>query len=198
MTPHLPYQPQHLDPLAQGKRGQLPPLSETIVAPLQDGAEAVEVDEVWSFGRRKGQTAWVWLAVSYQSRQVLAMVVGDRSARTCRKLWERIPEAYRALTTYTDFCVQASFNWQAYQQVIPQERHVRCGKETGLTNTVERFNNTPRRWVGRMVRKTLSFSKSCAMHLLCLRLFIDGYNRYCVRRFRLEPPQPPQRSPATI
>ena len=41
-----------------------------------------------------------------------------------------------------------------------------------------------------MVRKTLSFSKSWAMHLLCLRLFIDEYNRYCLTRFPIDDPTP--------
>jgi IS1 family transposase len=44
------------------------------------------------------------------------MVVGDRSAATCRMLWERLPEPYRKLTTYTDF-------WTAYQSVVPEEQH---------------------------------------------------------------------------
>jgi len=145
------------------------------VPPQQD--DNVEVDEVWSFVHRKKKQAWVWIAISYQSRQVLAMVVGDRSARTCRKLWERMPEAYRHLVAFTDF-------WRAYQEVIPRGQHVACGKGQGFTNTVERFNLTLRQRVGRMVRKTLSFSKSWAMHVLCLRLFIDGYNRYCVKRFK--------------
>ncbi len=59
-----------------------------------------------------------------------------------------------------------------------------------MTNAVERFNLTLRQRVGRMVRKTLSFSRSWAMHLLCLRLFIDGYNRYCLTRFPIDDPTP--------
>jgi len=141
--------------VASRKRGRLGPLEETLVAPQQD--DAIEVDEVWSFVGRKERQAWVWVAVSYQSRQVLAMVVGDRSARTCRKLWERMPEAYRHLVAFTD-------SWRAYQDVIPAGQHVACGKETGLTSTVERFNLTLRQRVGRMVRKTLSFSESWTMH----------------------------------
>ena len=161
--------------MAQGKGGTLPDLKETLLVP-QPG-DSVELDEVWSFVRRKKQQVWVWLAVAYQSRQVLAMVVGDRSAKTCRKLWERLPAAYRRLTSYTDF-------YRAYQEVIPREVHQACKKGSGLTNTVERFNLTMRQRVGRLVRKTLSFSKSPLMHLLCLRLFIDSYNRYCLKRFK--------------
>ena len=134
----------------------MPDLSKTLVVPQPD--DNPELDEVWSFVRRKGRQAWVWIALWFQSRQVIAMVVGDRSAKTCRRLWERLPDAYRTLTTYTDF-------WKAYQSVVPDEQHQACQKGSGLTNAVGRFNLTLRQRVGRMVRKTLSFSRSWAMHL---------------------------------
>ena len=142
----------------------------------------MELDEIWSFIRRKGKQAWVWIALSYQSRQVLAMVVGDRSARTCRKLWERLPEPYRRLVQYTDF-------HKAYFKVLPRELHQACKKGSGLTNAVERFHLTLRQRLGRMVRKTLSFSRSWRMHLLSLRIFIDDYNRYCIKRFPIDDPR---------
>ena len=167
--------------MAQAKRGQLPDLRETLLVPQPQ--DSVEVDEVWSFVRRKAQQAWVWVALSFQTRQVLAMVVGDRSAKTCRKLWERLPQAYRSVLVYTDL-------HKAYFAVIPRQQHQGCKKGSGLTNTVERFNLTLRQRLGRMVRKTLSFSRSWAMHLLCLRLFVDGYNRYCVGRFQIDNPTP--------
>ena len=159
----------------------MPDLKATLVVPQAQGS--VEIDEIGSFVRRKGRQAWVWIAVSLQSRQVLAMVVGERSAKTCRKLWERLPQAYRALLVYTDL-------HKAYFAVIPREQHNACKKGSGLTNAVERFNLTLRQRLGRMVRKTLSFSRSWAMHLLCLRLFIDGYNRDCLRRFKIDDPRP--------
>ena len=152
-------------------------LETTLVVPQPD--DSLELDEVWSFVKKKGHKAWVWVAIAYQSRQVVAMVVGDRSERTCRKLWQRIPEAYRSLQVYTDF-------HKAYFAVVPREQHQACKKGSGLTNSVERFNLTLRQRVGRMVRKTLSFSKSWAMHLLCLRLFADTYNRYCRKRFKAD------------
>ena len=53
---------------------------------------------------------------------------------------------------YTDF-------WEAYAKVFSHNRHGAVGKETGLTNLIERFNNTLRQRIFRLVRKTLSFSK---------------------------------------
>lgn len=77
---------------------------------------------------------------------------GNRSEKTCRRLWEAIPQAYRTGQCYTDF-------WNAYQAVIPEEQHTAVGKETGETAHVERWNNTLRQRLARFVRKTLSFSR---------------------------------------
>ncbi len=57
----------------------MPDLKSTLVVPQPH--DNLELDEVWSFVRRKKKRAWVWIALSFQSRQVVAMVVGDRSAR---------------------------------------------------------------------------------------------------------------------
>ena len=100
----------------------------------------------------------------------MAYVIGGRSEETCRKLWKAIAWRYRNATCYTDF-------WAAYEAVIPSEQHEAVGKESGLTNHVERWNNTLRQRLGRFVRKTLSFSKSWEMHWASLSLFIHHYNR---------------------
>ena len=110
------------------------------------------------------------LDCALSASQVAAFVVGDRSTNTCRQLWEQIPPACRAGHCYTDFR-------EAYQQVIPADQHTACGKDSGLTAHVERWNNTLRQRLGRFVRKTLSFSRSDEMHRICLRLFIYRYNR---------------------
>ena len=159
----------------------MPDLKKTRVVPQPQ--DCTEIDEVWSFLRRTGHRAWVWIALSFQSRQVLAMVLADRRAKTCPKLWERLPEAYRQLSTYTDF-------YEVSQKVIPPEQHQACKKGSGLPHAVERFHLTLRQRLGRMVRKTLWFWRSWAMHLLCLGIFIDGYNRYCLQRFPIEDPKP--------
>jgi IS1 family transposase len=49
----------------------------------------------------------------------------------------------------------------------------------GPTNHIERFNNTLRQRLGRLVRKTLSFSKSLHMHESVIQLFLHQYNLTC-------------------
>jgi len=143
-------------------------LTSTLMPPTED--DALELDEVWSFVLKKSRKRWIWIALCRRTRQVVAYVIGDRSEKSCRKLWERIPEVYRKCSTYSDF-------WDAYQKVFPEETHQSVGKDSGQTNHVERWNNTLRQRLARLVRKTLSFSKSDYFHNLVIKLFIYRYNR---------------------
>src|SRR5215211_1488099 len=134
-----------------------------------------EVDELWSFVRRRADKRWLWLAFDKESRQVLAFFVGDRSRESARKLWRRLPAAYRERATFY------SDDWKAYKGVIPAERHQVCGKESGLTSGIERFNCTLRQRVSRLVRKTLSLSKKLENHIGAIKYFICHYNREVMR-----------------
>ena len=125
---------------------------------------------MWSFVAKKREMRWVWAALDAATRQVVAMVVGDRSEATARRLWEALPQEYRSgAIVYTDF-------WAAYGVVVPGDRHVACGKEQGRTNHVERFWCTVRQRCGRFVRQTLSFSKCARNHVGALWYFIRQYN----------------------
>ncbi len=88
-------------------------------------------------------------------------------------LWNSLPPVYRQCAVcYTDF-------WAAYQKVIPPKRHEAVGKESGKTNHIERFNNTMRQRISRLVRKTLSFSKRLDNHIGAIWYFIHHYNSCC-------------------
>jgi len=129
----------------------------------------LELDELWTFVRTKANKRWVWLALARHIGQAVAYAVGDRGERTCRRLWERIPESHKGGRCYSDF-------WEAYRGVIPEERHKAVGKESGELAHVERWNNTLRQRLARFVRRTLSFSKSDEMHEICLELFLHRYD----------------------
>jgi len=146
-------------------------LSETLLKLDEKDAKSIilEADELWSFVAKKKNKVWVWIVLCRKTRQVIAYVIGDRSEKTCQKLWESVPKDYSAGHCYTDF-------WSAYQSVIPKKQHTAVGKETGETAHVERWNNTLRQRLGRFVRKTLSFSKSIVMHYICLSLFLHRSN----------------------
>jgi IS1 family transposase len=157
--------------LDQKKGVQLPSLCTTLVVPdpADPASTTLELDELWSFVFKKAHDFWIWIALCRKTRQVVAYAVGDRSKKTCLRLWEAIPSVYRQGHCFTDF-------WATYAAVIPEEQHTAVGKETGETAHVERWNNTLRQRLARFVRMTLSFSKSVVMHEACLRLFLHRYN----------------------
>ena len=63
-----------------------------------------------------------------------------------------------------------------YARVIPAAQQRAIGKLVHKTNYIERFNNTLRQWVSRVVREALSFSKTLANHIGAITLFICHYN----------------------
>ena len=109
---------------------------------------------------------WSWIAMEATSRQVIAFHIGDRSRRSARRLWAKIPLAYRQhATCFTD-------QYVIYEGVMPAAQHRAISKLARKTHHIERFNNTLRQRVSRLVRDALSFSKKLANHIGAIRLFI--------------------------
>ena len=80
--------------------------------------------------------------------------VRDCSRKNARKLWPKIPKAYRqSATVYTD-------RYGVDTGVIPAAQHQAISKFARTTNPIERFNNTLRPCVSRLLRSALSFSKA--------------------------------------
>lgn len=153
--------------MVKKKSLSLPALSATLV-PAQAGDE-LELDEMWSWVYRRINKRWLWLALCRRTRQIVAYAIGCRGEATCSVLWQRIPAAYKSSLCYSDF-------WAAYTQVVPATQHNRS-QGRGKTNHIERYNNTIRQRVGRLVRQTLSFSKSDFMHEATIKIFIHHYNQ---------------------
>jgi insertion element IS1 protein InsB len=53
----------------------------------------VEADEMASFVQKKANKPWIWIAMDARTRQVLAFHVGDRSRKSAKRLWAKIPHA---------------------------------------------------------------------------------------------------------
>ena len=150
------------------KKVQTSPSLEETLCPVQAN-DVLEADEMWSFVAKKVRKRWLWTVMNRRTRQIIAFVIGDRSEKTCQKLWEQIPAPYRSHQSYSDF-------WSAYAKVFPSDTHESVGKDSGQTNHMERWYNRLRQSNARFVRKTLSFSKSDEMHEIVTRLFIVQYN----------------------
>jgi IS1 family transposase len=130
----------------------------------------VEADEMASYVQNKTNKQWIGLAMDARTRQIIVFHVGDRSRQSARKLWGKIPRAYRQQATfYTD-------QYVVYEGVIPAAQHRAISKKARKTNHIERFNNTLRQRVSRLVRSALSFSKKLDNHIGAIQHFICHYN----------------------
>ena len=77
----------------------------------------VAADEMASFVKKKATQQWMWIARDAKSRPVIALHVGDRHRKSAKRLWAKMPEAYRQHATfYTDHDV-------VYAGVIPAAQH---------------------------------------------------------------------------
>ncbi len=92
------------------------------------------------------------------------------------KLFESIPEVYRKNGVFI------LDKLDCYTSVFPEILQV--SKGSGLTNHIERFNCTMRQRVGRLVRKTLSFSEKLSNHIGAIWNFINYYNQISILSVR--------------
>jgi IS1 family transposase len=154
--------------MAQKKGSEADDLKEAVRAAKP--GDVLELDEAWSFVGKKANRQWLWVALCRRTREIVAFVIGDRSAKTCARLWSKIPEDYKRKQSFSDF-------WDAYEIVFPKQYHQQVDKKSGACSHVERWFCTLRQRLARFVRKTLSFSKSERMHHLTTKLFVMAYNR---------------------
>ena len=143
-----------------------------VVAPSAAEIElfCVEADELWSFVGKRENKRWVWLILERRTRQIIALHLGDRSQDSAIALWAKVPPEIKAQALVLTDC------WDAYGLAIPSNQHVACEKQSGQVSLVERFNCTLRQRVSRLVRKSLSFSKSDWFHEEAIKYFIAHYN----------------------
>jgi len=145
-------------------------LSQINVTAKAKGRLTMECDEEWSYVGNKGNKVWTWLAIDKETRECIGCFIGGRDRFGAQGLWDSLPPVYRqCAVAYTDF-------WEAYNTVFPKNRHRAIAKNTGLTNHIERLNNTFRQRISRLVRKTLSFSKKLENHIGAFWYFIHDYN----------------------
>ena len=128
----------------------------------------LEADEMWSYVGAKDCPVWLSLAVERTSGLVVGFHIGERNQESALGLWLSIPEALREKAlVFTD-------DLAAYAAVFHKGQHQREGKKQ--TTKIERLNNTLHQRCSRLVRKTLSFSKSWYNHYLAIRFLLVNLN----------------------
>jgi insertion element IS1 protein InsB len=125
----------------------------------------VEVDEMWSFIKKKRHQRWLWYAFSPKTKRVIGYVRGRRTDETCQQLLDKLAEC-QITRFYTDY-------WESYEKLIPEHRHW-VGKAG--TQRIERNNLTIRTRLKRWHRRTICFSKSEEMDDAVIKLFFHHRN----------------------
>ena len=116
--------------------------------------------------RRKANKPWSWIARAAETRQGLALHGGAHSRKRAKRLWAQMPQAYRQPATfYPDQSV-------VYAGVLPAAQHRAISQLARPTHHMERFHNTLRQRVSRLVRATLSCSKQRINHMGAINMFI--------------------------
>jgi IS1 family transposase len=126
----------------------------------------LQMDELWSYVGSKANPVWIWLALESRTRRIVSFAFGDRSEQTAQQLYQGLP------TYYQQQGIFFTHAWKSYN-ILPAEQHFAINRST---NHIERFNATLRQGCSNLVRKTLSFSKSEAMHQHRILKFINYYN----------------------
>lgn len=127
-------------------------------------ADEAEVDELWSFVKRKKEPRWLWHAIDHRSGKVLAYVFGRRKDEVLLKL-KALLEPFGITRYDTD-------SWGASIRHLEAEE-----PQPGTPNTqqIERKHLTLRTRLKRLTRKTIGFSKSIQMHDIVIGLFVNRY-----------------------
>lgn len=87
-------------------------------APMAQGRryERLELDELWSYVGSKKHKRWFLYAYCPESRELVAMVCGSRSAATVRKLYRKLGGL-----EVDWFCTD---RWKPFAKVLPYDKHL--------------------------------------------------------------------------
>ena len=123
-----------------------------------------ELDEMWSYVRRKTNPRWLWHAIDHRTGKVLAYVFGRCKDTVFLKL-KALLEPFGITRYYTD-------GWGIYERHVEAEKH-QVGKENTQKIASKPINLRTR--IKRLVRRTMCCSKTECMHDLVMGLFINRY-----------------------
>ena len=55
--------------------------------------DLLEFDETWIFVRKRRNIRWLWRVTCHRTRQIVAILIEDRSQPSCRRLCDKMPLA---------------------------------------------------------------------------------------------------------
>ena len=134
-----------------------------VTVDIERAGEA-EMDEMWSYVRRKSNPRWLWHAIDHHTGAVLASVFGRRQHEVFLKR-KVLLDPFGLTHYYTD-------KGGAYTRHLAPEQHTVSKRGT---QKIARKHLTLRARIKRLVRQTICFSKSTQMHDIMIGLFVNRY-----------------------
>lgn len=134
------------------------------------GRLEVEADERWSFVANKANKQGVWITMDQHTRHIIACHVGERRDASGHQWWVNLLAVSRERAMFSPDHYAVSTG------VIPATQHKAMTKHARKTNHIERFTNTMRPRVSRLVRDTLACAKQLANHIGAITSFLCQYN----------------------
>ena len=125
---------------------------------------ASEMDEFWSFVKKKENQRWTWYAMEKQTGIIISWHNGKRTDEDLKILLGQIKHI-PITKYYTD-------DWPAYSRLLPPDQHI-VGKDE--TWKIERKNLNFRIHLKRLNRKTICYSKKEEIHDNVIGMYIERF-----------------------
>ncbi|MBD2104109.1 IS1 family transposase [Leptolyngbya sp. FACHB-261] len=125
------------------------------------GPQVGELDELETFVGSKKNKIWLWTVVDHFKQGILGWVLGDRSGKTFKTLWDLV-EPWHCYFYVTD-------GWKVYPCFIPPGDQIVSKTYMPL---VENENTRLRHYLARLHRKTLCYSKTVEILAHSIRLLL--------------------------
>jgi len=137
------------------------------ISPRQKRYHKVQIDELWSFVKEKGKKVWIFYAYAPETKEILALTMGKRSAKQIRNLLQQL----RTLDIEIDFFCTDDF--KGFKKALHRHQHL-IGK--AFTKNIEGVNTLIRSKIARLHRRTTKFSKKLKYHWYLLKIFVFYFN----------------------
>ena len=129
--------------------------TEVKIKPAQSHYDPLEVDELWSYVKKKAKKYWLLYAYCRHTGEIVSWVWGNRDKKTVKQLWSNLKSAG---VSFKQICTD---NWEAFKGVFGDCKHL-IGK--CFTQGIEGNNCRLRHRISRLIRRTCCFSKKKSNH----------------------------------
>jgi len=127
-----------------------------VIKPSRTHYQQLEVDEFWTYVKKKSNKVWLIYAYDRSTGEIVAYVWGNRSLKTAKSLRKKLKDMN---ITYESICTD---DWQSFVTAFKDDNHI-IGKAD--TVGIEGNNCRLRHRIRRVFRKTCCFSKKMLNHI---------------------------------